>query len=338
MPRLATADIETVHQLAAELCTVKLDAPTPLEPTLAKVRAFVGLDAMLVFEPVERLSGFGVARIDLDNLPNPTRFATRLTEVLARAPHRFWCFDAIAPEAGQRDRVIDTGADADSFISRELLVPERLATHRVLRALVCSGPTLLGWVGGFHAEPLEPGHRDRLTALLPAFRRRLAHDRLVRTRELAGGVAVAVLDHLDEAAFVVGRRGELAHVNRLGRERLAADREGTLALLHSADVDRVPLELGYHLVVTRAGTALSWETRIARASTRWRLTPRQREVLHWIVQGRSNASIALELGISERGVEQHVSAILDRATVNSRASLVAVVLGSLVLPGALLAS
>lgn len=337
MPRLTTVDIETVHQLGAELCTVQLDAPVPLEQTLAKVRAFVGLDSMLVFEPVERLSGFGLARFESDNLPNANRFAKRLADVLSRAPARFWCFDPVAPEAHQRDRVVETidevgeRAYRECFVYRELLAPERLGGYREVRALVCSGGTLVGWVGGFHEGALEADHRTRLTALLPAFRRRLVHDRLVRALDTS--VATAVLDYLAEAAFVIGQDGELAYVNRLGRARLAADPEGTLALLTTPSevTERHRLDSGHLLVIARDGTEPDFNVRIERAATRWRLTPRQREVLHWLVRGRGNASIARELEISERAVEQHITAILDRAKANSRASLIALVLGSLVL-------
>jgi DNA-binding NarL/FixJ family response regulator len=42
-----------------------------------------------------------------------------------------------------------------------------------------------------------------------------------------------------------------------------------------------------------------------------RLTPRQREVLELIAQGRTNAAIAARLGIAEKSVVQHASRIYD---------------------------
>ena len=64
----------------------------------------------------------------------------------------------------------------------------------------------------------------------------------------------------------------------------------------------------------------------ARAIARWGLTPRQREVLALLVEGRSNLGIAAELGIREATVEVHVSAVLRRAGVGQRAAVVAAAL------------
>lgn len=49
-------------------------------------------------------------------------------------------------------------------------------------------------------------------------------------------------------------------------------------------------------------------------------------MLHQLAKGHSNACISAELGISERTVEVHITAIFDRAQCASRAQLVAAVL------------
>jgi DNA-binding NarL/FixJ family response regulator len=64
------------------------------------------------------------------------------------------------------------------------------------------------------------------------------------------------------------------------------------------------------------------------AAAKWRLTPRQREVLRLLSQGRTNKNIAATLGIAEVTVEVHVSAILRRAGAGSRAELIARMLGA----------
>ncbi|GAA1835550.1 response regulator transcription factor [Pseudonocardia ailaonensis] len=50
-----------------------------------------------------------------------------------------------------------------------------------------------------------------------------------------------------------------------------------------------------------------------------RLTPRQREVLELVAQGRSNAAIASRLAIAEKSVVQHVSRIYDELGLETNA-------------------
>jgi len=57
------------------------------------------------------------------------------------------------------------------------------------------------------------------------------------------------------------------------------------------------------------------------------LSPRQREVFAWLVQGRANKEIAAQLQCSERNVEFHVGRIFRAAEVASRAELLVKVLG-----------
>jgi DNA-binding CsgD family transcriptional regulator len=59
---------------------------------------------------------------------------------------------------------------------------------------------------------------------------------------------------------------------------------------------------------------------------RWGLTPRQREVLGRVAGGDATGTIAAALGISERAIEMHLTALFDRVGVDSRAALVARVL------------
>lgn len=52
------------------------------------------------------------------------------------------------------------------------------------------------------------------------------------------------------------------------------------------------------------------------------LTPREREVIDFIVNGYSNSEIALELTISEHTVKRHISTILKKCKVDSRLELI----------------
>ncbi len=56
------------------------------------------------------------------------------------------------------------------------------------------------------------------------------------------------------------------------------------------------------------------------------LTPRQEEVLHSMTRGLTNAEIALQLGICEARVEEHISAILNKIDAANRTEAVAIAL------------
>ena len=65
------------------------------------------------------------------------------------------------------------------------------------------------------------------------------------------------------------------------------------------------------------------------------LTPREREVLAEVAEGRANKEIAVRLGISEKTDKAHVTRVLEKLGVQSRtqAALVAVRSGAAGLPG-----
>ncbi len=59
------------------------------------------------------------------------------------------------------------------------------------------------------------------------------------------------------------------------------------------------------------------------AGERWRLTPRQVQVLEHVARGLSNRQIAENLGCTVSTVESHLTAILGHAGVSRRAALLA---------------
>jgi DNA-binding NarL/FixJ family response regulator len=56
----------------------------------------------------------------------------------------------------------------------------------------------------------------------------------------------------------------------------------------------------------------------AETSGAWHLTPRQRQVLGLITQGKSNRAIAQELGLSENTVRVHLVSIFKELRVSNR--------------------
>jgi DNA-binding CsgD family transcriptional regulator len=133
--------------------------------------------------------------------------------------------------------------------------------------------------------------------------------------ELAGdaeGAAQAWLD-IDcgyEAAVVLccageadGLRRALAEFQRLGARPAAAIAARRLRELGERDLPRGPRES------TRANPS--------------QLTPREAEVLELVVQGLSDADIAARLFLSKRTVHHHVSAVLHKLGVTTRAQAAA---------------
>ena len=59
------------------------------------------------------------------------------------------------------------------------------------------------------------------------------------------------------------------------------------------------------------------------AIERWRLTAREAEVVALIAYGEPNKEIARRLGVALRTVEVHVTSVLRKAKVDSRARLIA---------------
>ena len=289
-----------VEQLARELTTIDLVHGRGLG--LARIRQLLELETFIVLAPVQRLTGWGIDRLEVDNLPNPSRFTAALTAHLARAPHALF---ATAPDL------------------RELLQPIDLAHE--LHALVWDGPVLLAWIGGFHGAPITAAQRNRLAALVPAFRRRLAVDRVLAHQQRTSMALAAALDQLDDAALILGPNGEIDGMN-------SAARGLGLGALADRRVERVPLPGTDRTlaIVRRDGEVERCEGRVQRAANTWRLTPRQREVLQLVIRGNANVQIAHELAIGERAVEQHVTAILARACVSNRTSLISLVLGAIV--------
>lgn len=56
------------------------------------------------------------------------------------------------------------------------------------------------------------------------------------------------------------------------------------------------------------------------------LTNREREILNWVVDGHPNKVIAIELGISQRTVENHRAHVMEKMNVRTTANLIKQVL------------
>ena len=75
-----------------------------------------------------------------------------------------------------------------------------------------------------------------------------------------------------------------------------------------------------------SGKLLEWRKTAAERLAR--LTPRERDIMDLVVQGRPNKIIAHDLGISQRTVENHRSAVMKRTGVASLPDLIRLVMAA----------
>lgn len=101
-------------------------------------------------------------------------------------------------------------------------------------------------------------------------------------------------------------------VSRATRVSLAFAQRTVLALLLGDDHD---------VAEGAAPDALTFNVDVARAD--WGLTRRQVDVLRHVVQGKTNKEVASALGCADNTVELHLTQILRKARVSSRAQLIA---------------
>ncbi|MDB4960827.1 MAG: Transcriptional regulator, LuxR family [Myxococcales bacterium] len=346
---LEIRDRVRVKDLRHELETVRLGVGDVMDDVLPAVRELLDVETVSLYSVREVADGLDLGIFHQvgggRDVGGVFHQAVRKT-----ARSSVFCYDLFRPPANQRNRVLEStawvdrhvpGTFAASRIYREVLEPLRLHRHKHLRALVCDGPALLAWFGAVHPDDPTPRQTKALAALVPAMRRRLIlAERLASTPRVHAALGAA-LESLGAAAFILGPRGSILERNTAGAALLDASRPEVTAAIaealarqQSTDlVELVPVRdrgiAAHHLAIMRGHPV---EARILacvrRCAMGWELTTRQSQVLDLVVRGMANASIAATLSTGSRAIELHVTALLDRAGLDSRAALVARVLTS----------
>lgn len=265
-----------------------------------------------------------------------TAYDARLREA-ARTSFQPFQYQPLRPDETQRNRACSLrdihthGPDATCVIE-EVWPQVGLGGHDQLRVLVCEGPVLLGWVGGFREEPFTRREQAALAALVVPLRRALALRRRLADAGLAGAGFASALEAIGAPSFVVSRNASIAHMNTAGSWLLERRRSDTLERLknaiagheHASFVSRLeaPGTPECFLVVLRdSGTTL--EARLVMAVRNWGASEREIEVLRRLVAGDSNKEIAVKLGCSEVSVERRVTKLLRKAKCDGRSRLIA---------------
>jgi DNA-binding CsgD family transcriptional regulator len=240
-------------------------------------------------------------------------------------------FNAFKPEVRQRNRAMAFADFPEGRRPAYVRLAHRFGfdDHDQLRVLVCDGPVLLAWVGGFRPGTFDEEDRRMLGALTSPLRARLRIEAQLKRAALDAAVAAESLEQLGAPAFVVDDGGHVRNANAPGRRWLAGTHRRALLvdMLRGRErCVRVRLQAAgmraHWLLVVRSKEP-GLDARLATAARRWGLTRRQAEVLERLVQGRANKTIAADLGCAEATVEVHVTALLEKAQVESRAELIA---------------
>jgi DNA-binding CsgD family transcriptional regulator len=223
-----------------------------------------------------------------------------------------------------QDELSPHGEHRRTPLYRDLFVPWGIGAKDQIRVVLSDGPAMLAFVGGVRLERFGAREKHRLAAMVPALQKRLWLERQLGDGALARAALDAVLEQVGRAAFIVNARGAVHHANRAGRSLL--ERRDMRERLTSTSFERLQLAMpggSSHFLVVERRPDGELHTRLASARVRWGLTPRQAEVLAVVAQGEANKTIAVRLGCSLRTVEVHVTALFDKAQVDSRAALIA---------------
>jgi DNA-binding CsgD family transcriptional regulator len=335
--RLDAVGAARVRELRAQLRTIESDGAGAVETLVRGMRDALRTESTAAYgvqqlcEEHQQLSFVSTAGL-------ASCFTTGFSGYVPTQKVVWASYNPVRPEPRQRNRVVAWTPDEleaqSAPIYRELYPHIGLLGLHQMRVLVCEGPSLLAWVGGWQSTPFERRQVDVLRALLPDLQRRLALERQLEYGARSSMLGVA-LDAIGRAAFVVDGRGRIVDANVLARGLVASEgravREELLAAIKRRAehprwaVTPVALRGGgvEYLVLARAWNGDRVAHQVTRASQRWGLTDRQTEVLAKLIEGNANQTIAAMLGVSERTVEVHVTALLEKAQVESRSALIA---------------
>jgi DNA-binding NarL/FixJ family response regulator len=323
--------------------SVRLDGAS--SSFLPELRQALDLDAIVYTQPVQKSVGWSCEVFEADGVANPTRMRRAINEYLEGTAQPVPWLDLRNPPPEQANRAVDIQALVGSDRYRtsapfaRIIAPTELAEHFVARVLVCDGPNLVGWIGGFSEIAFSIGQLEALSSIATPLKERLRIERLLGSAPRIHAALQATLQQIGAPALLVDARGRVHEMNKAARELLESRRDDVFTSIAAVRAKKAP---PLPFTVTRVSAnghpeqflavmrPRSPEARmsllVTLAANRWKLTPRQTEVLRMIVNGDSNAQIAKALGISARATELHVTAIFDRARVESRSQVVAAVL------------
>ena len=155
---------------------------------------------------------------------------------------------------------------------------------------------------------------------------------LAQDTQLVRAALEVALDALGAAACVVVANGDVLCANRASRRALgdgttefASELRRAVKRRRSDCIELLKLRCANadcYLAIDRRSEPQP-EGAVQRAVHRWGLTTKQARVLRLLAEGHPNKAIAARLDCAENTVEYHVSRLLAKAALESRAELIA---------------
>lgn len=306
-----------------------------LDSVLPIARSFLEAEQALAYRLECHESGLDVDFAHCVGAGPMDRLLREVRPILAEAREPLLSYRLPIPLREERNTIFNSASEAvrERYLAsapvRELFPRLGLPHREEIRVLLCDGPYLLSWFGVFRGDPFGAREAERLERLVEPLGKRLALEDRLRRLSIRSVALDVAMDALGTPAFILDRRGAVAHANEAGRalphEERARLLERARSLGADGEIDLLPIHAqgipSHAFLVQRAGPTLG--QRLALFAKQWQLTPRQAQVLKEILEGRANKEIAAALGIREKTVELHVTALLRKVGVESRSELLA---------------
>lgn len=356
---LSSTDLDAVRGLARDLAVIDLDGPPVARWLSDRLLSVLRTEHTMIYTPSWKDGAYRLERFAIAGAGREREAAVRdLFGEHIRRSTGFWStYDPANVELAQRNKAIAGGTHKranEGQVSAPFtrLMPRAELDRRIailsgartgfelwgtydaetIRALICDGPRLLGWVGALQHQRLDPRIQRLFTALLPSIQRRFTIEERLGVGTAGLPLAFALLEEIPGAVYILDGKHQVVACNSTGKAALQRDprwpkkisevaRRGgdpssTLVDLESRGV------VGHSLLVVRVDP-IPVPVALEVVAKRYRLTPREAAVLREVGRGRTNRAIGVALGCAERTVETHVSRILEKTDQASRTELAA---------------
>lgn len=336
MGRLSAGDLGRLREIEALLNRVDLNEPSRgLTDGVGALREVTGARAALLYDLEPWGDGLRVGQAHHHGIAR--QFTSVMNDFLVDKTVGWSGYNPLAPEPHQRNVVLawdPPAGSARSAVEQHVYPKSGVGGWGTTRVVVCDRSEMLAYLALFDPAPSDRRAREILGRTVSAVARRMRFERDLRAGSDFRVTIDVALEQIGATACLVDDRGRLLAANALARQAYARDARAFRERVVSC-VRGKRRQHGFRVVpVVVRGTRRTFlliektnaeprNAQVARAASRFGLSAGQARVASLVAEGHSNRAIALTLGIAERTVESHLTAIFEKTAVGSRAALVA---------------